>query len=250
MDDVARRNRAVWAGWAPEYREAGRRNWDEPEPRWGIWDVPERQLGVLGDVTGQDVLELGCGTAYWSSWLARRGTRVVGLDNSLDQLTSARELQRERGPVFPLVQADGARVPLRDATFDVVFNEYGAALWIDPERWIAEAARLLRPGGLLAFLTNHVLLQVCFPLEAEAAGTELVRDYFAPPRLEQLDGSIEFHLPHGEWIRLLRRHGFVVEDLIEVRPPAGASSGRWKFVSLEWARRWPSEEIWKARKAG
>ncbi len=209
MDDVARRNRAVWAGWAPEYREAGRRNWDEPEPRWGIWDVPERQLGVLGDVTGQDVLELGCGTAYWSSWLARRGTRVVGLDNSLDQLTSARELQRERGPVFPLVQADGARVPLRDATFDVVFNEYRAGLWVDPERWFC--------------------------------------DYFAPARLEQLDGSIEFHLPHGEWIRLLRRHGFVVEDLIEVQPPAGATTS-YPIVTPEWARPWPCEEIWKAVK--
>lgn len=250
MDDDARRNRAVWAGWAADFRADARRSWDAPEPHWGIWHVPERELGVLGDVAGKAVLELGCGTAYWSAWLARRGARVVGVDNSFDQLASARLLQRERGPVFPLVQADGARVPLRDASFDVVFNEYGAALWVEPARWIAEAARLLRPGGLLAFLTNGAVLQLCLPPDAEVAGTTLACDYFAPPRLALPDGSVEFHLPHGEWIRLLGRHGFVVEDLVEVRPPPGASSGRWRFVTLEWARRWPSEEIWKARRAG
>jgi len=248
--DDARRNRAVWNVWAEEYRVDGRRSWASHEPCWGIWHVPERELGVLGDVAGRDVLELGCGTAYQSAWLARRGARVVGLDNSPAQLASARLLQREIGPVFPLIHADAAAVPLRDASFDVVFNEYGAALWVDPERWVAEAARLLRPGGLLAFLSNAPLLQVCWPLQARAAGTTLVNDYFGMRRdVDPSDGSVYFHLPHGEWVRLLRRHGFTIEDLIEVRPAPDASSGRWQFVPLEWARRWPSEEIWKARKA-
>jgi len=121
---------------------------------------------------------------------------------------------------------------------------------VDPECMIAEASRLLRPGGLLAFLTNGAILQLCWPMEEERAGTTLVRDYFGMRRdSNPADGSVEFHLPHGEWIRLLRRHRFAIEDLIEVRPPEGATS-RWQFVSLEWARRWPCEEIWKARKIG
>jgi hypothetical protein len=49
------------------------------------------------------------------------------------------------------------------------------------------------------------------------------------------------------WIRLLRRSGFEVEDLVEVRPPAHATT-RHPFVTLDWARRWPCEEVWKARK--
>ena len=48
-------------------------------------------------------------------------------------------------------------------------------------------------------------------------------------------------------IRLLHRAGFEVEDLIEIQAPEGATT-RHAYVSPQWARRWPSEEIWKARK--
>jgi SAM-dependent methyltransferase len=248
--DDARVNRSVWDGLSAAYREPNRASWTSSEPRWGLWGVPERELAVLGDVAGKDVLELGCGGAYQSAWLARRGARPVGLDNSRGQLTNARDFQREFGIGFPLVLADGVAVPLRSARFDVVFNEYGAALWVDPERWLPEAARLLRPGGLLAFLTNGAILQVCFPLDAETVGTTLARDYFEMGRdVVPSDGAVEHHRTHGDWIRLLRGHGFVVENLIEVRAPADVSPNRFGFVSPEWARHWPSEEIWKARKS-
>jgi SAM-dependent methyltransferase len=247
--DDARVNRFVWDGLSATYREPNRASWASSEPRWGLWGVPERELAVLGDVAGKDVLELGCGGAYQSAWLSRRGARPVGVDNSRGQLANARAFQREFGIAFPLVLADGAAVPLRDARFDVVFNEYGAALWVDPERWVPEAARLLRPGGLLAFLTNGAILQVCFPLDAETVGTTLARDYFDMGRdVVPCHGEVEHHRTHGDWIRLLSRHGFVVEDLIEVRAPADAAPNRHGFVPPEWARRWPSEEIWKARK--
>jgi len=61
------------------------------------------------------------------------------------------------------------------------------------------------------------------------------------------DPGIEFHLGYGDWIRLLIANGFEIDDLVEVRPVAGAVS-RYPWVTAEWARRWPSEEIWKARK--
>ena len=60
---------------------------------------------------------------------------------------------------------------------------------------------------------------------------------------------MEFHLPYGEWIRLLCANGLLVEDLVEIQAPEGGDPGQWDFVTAEWARRWPSEEIWKARKA-
>ena len=104
MTDHVELNRTVWDRLSVEYAEGGRRGWSETELTWGIWGLPEREVRALPQVAGRDVVELGCGTAYWSAWLARRGARVVGLDNSSRQLATARELQREHGLVFPLMR--------------------------------------------------------------------------------------------------------------------------------------------------
>jgi SAM-dependent methyltransferase len=247
--DHVRRNRAAWDEESERYFEPGRRAWESDEPTWGIWNVPEHELHALPEVAGKDVLELGCGTAYWSAWLARRGARVVGLDNSCKQLASASCFQREFGLMFPLIHADAEAVPISGVRFDLILSEYGASIWCDPYRWIPEAARLLRPGGEILFLGNGTLLMLCTPPEGTRVEERLARDYFGMHRFEWPDaGSVEFHLPYGEWVRLFRRTGLTVEDLIEIRAPADASPGRFDFVSLEWARRWPSEQIWKVRR--
>jgi hypothetical protein len=115
--------------------------------------------------------------------------------------------------------------------------------------WVPEAARLLRPGGQLVFLTNSLLMALCMPPEEDVAATErLLRPAFGLYRVEWPENlSVEFHLSHGDWIRLLRRSGFEVEDLIEVRPAVEAISA-YPFVTFKWARQWPCEEVWKARK--
>ncbi len=248
LPDHVRRNREHWNRRAAYYVDPGRANWARPEPDWGIWDVPESMLGVLPDVAGQDTLELGCGTGYVSAWLARRGARPVGVDLSDAQLATARRFQREFGLTFPLVQASAEAVPLASERFDLAISEYGACLWADPYRWVPEAARLLRPGGRLVFLTNAFLLTLCLPDEDAAAGDRLLRDAFGMHRvIWSIGPEVEFHLSHGGWIRLLRGNGFELEDLIEVRPAADART-RYPFVSLAWARRWPCEEVWKARR--
>ena len=252
LPDHVRRNRDAWNRKAADYAEPGRANWSRAEPGWGIWDVPESALGVLPAVDGHDTIELGCGTGYVSAWLARRGARPVGLDISPEQLATARALQREFGLVFPLVQASAEAVPLADERFDLVISEYGACLWADPYRWVPEAAGLLRPGGHLVFLTNAFLLMLCLPDEESAPATDrLVRDAFGLHRMEWTGSrpKVTFHLPHGKWIELLRASGFEVEALIELRPAEDATS-RFPFVRLDWARRWPCEEIWRARRLG
>ena len=250
--DHAPRNRAAWDACASEYVRPGERAWSSQEPYWGVWEIPERELGVLPDVSGMDVVELGCGTAYWSAWLARRGARPVGVDISQRQLETARRLQRQHHVAFPLLHADAESLPLPDESFDLAISEYGAALWCDPAVWIPEAARVLRPGGLLVFLTVTPVFLLCVP-ERDDAPTDarLLRPYFGMRRFEWPDDDgVEFGVTYGEWIRVFRESGLAVEALCEPRPHEDADPGRFGFVTLEWARQWPHEAIWTARKAG
>jgi SAM-dependent methyltransferase len=256
LPEHVRLNRAKWDAYAADYVEAGERSWalGPGEERWGIFGVLEADLHLLpDDLAGLDAIELGCGTGYVSAWLARRGARVVGIDNSPKQLETATRLQREHGIDFPLLLGNAERVPFPDGSFDIAISEYGAALWADPYAWIPEAARLLRPGGRLVFLTNGLLAYLCVPdLEADGPADErLKRPLFGMHRTVWPDepDAVEFHLSHSDWIRLLRSSGFEVEDLVEIRPPDDAAT-RYPWMSVEWARRWPCEEAWKVRKRG
>lgn len=249
--DHVKRNRIAWDKLARDYAEPGRRAWSQVEPTWGIWEIPESEAQILPDVKGLDVIELGCGTAYVSAWLARRGARVVGIDNSLEQLKTARELQEKHNLFFPLIHGNAEQVPLPDSSFDLAISEYGAAIWCDPYRWIPEASRLLRSDGRLIFLGNGTILMLCSgDDENQPVGPQMVRDYFGMHRFEfpsDEDKSVEFHLGYGDWIRLLRKNGFEIEELKELRPKEGSTT-RYPFVKIDWARRWPSEEVWISRK--
>jgi SAM-dependent methyltransferase len=219
-DDLAR-NVEIWTRANADYTgSSARESWAQDDITWGIWGVPERDVGVLEDVDGLDVAELGCGTAYFSAWLKRRGARPVGVDPTPAQLETARAMQREFGLSFPLHQAAAEDVPRPDASFDLVVSEYGASIWADPDRWVAEAGRLLRPGGRLVFLRNSTLVILCAP-EDGPAEDRLLRPQFGMRRFQWPHGGIEYHLSHGDWIRLLRTSGFELLELVELQGPAG-----------------------------
>jgi SAM-dependent methyltransferase len=244
------RNRVHWDARARDYVEEGRRNWEAAEPMWGIFAVPEAEVGLLPDeLEGRDAIELGCGTGYVSAWLARRGARPVGIDNSKAQLATATSFQAEFGLGFPLLHGNAEEVPFPDRSFDLAISEYGASIWCDPYLWIPEAARLLRPGGELVFLVNSILSILCGHDDGNIpAGDELLRPLFGMHRIEWPDDdAVEFHLPQGKMIDLLRDCGLTVEELIEIRPPADAKT-RFSHIGLDWARRFPPEEVWRARK--
>ncbi len=174
--DYVARNRELWTKTNAEYT-------DDECPRCvgrgrdhvGCVRRARGRRRVLGDVDGLDVVELGCGTAYFSAWLAKRGGRPVGVDVTPAQLDTARRVMAETGIEFPLVEASAEDVPLPDASFDLVVSEYGASLWCDPERWVPEAARLLRPDGRLVFLTNSMLAILCVPDEPGYTTEQLLR---------------------------------------------------------------------------
>jgi SAM-dependent methyltransferase len=211
----------------------------------------ESEIGALGDVADKDVIELGCGTAYFGAWLAKRGARVTGVDVTPVQLETARRMQEEFDLRFPLVEASAEDVPLPDASFDLAISEYGASIWCNPDRWVAEAARLLRPGGRLVFLCNSVLSILCAPDEG-LVQERLMRSQFEFGRFEwpgEAEG-VNYHIAHGDWIRVLRSNGFEILALHERQAPAAIDDHEYyEFVPAEWARRWPAEEIWVARKA-
>jgi ubiquinone/menaquinone biosynthesis C-methylase UbiE len=173
----------------------------------------------------------------------------VGVDLSEEQLAHARRLQAEAGVSFPLVHASAEAVPLADAGFDIAFCDHGAFTFADPYRLVPEAARLLRDGGLLAFNMSTPFVDICWPAGSEEVTERLWLDYFGLHEVEtgEVD-HVEFNLPYGEWIRLFRRSGFVVEDLIELRPAEDAVSSYRSDVARAWARRWPMEHIWKVRR--
>jgi SAM-dependent methyltransferase len=247
--DYVAQNVAVWTKanadhTGPRARDA----WSQEDITWGVFEVPESDVNALGDVGGVDVVELGCGTAYFSAWLAKRGARPVGVDPTPAQLETAREMQREFGRAFPLVEAVAENVPLPDASFDVALSEYGASIWADPYRWIPEAARLLRPEGRLVFLRNATISMLCMDLKGVTE--RLQRPYRALRRIEWPDTKeVEFHLPIGELIDVLRASRFDVERLVELYAPESARTHEYyEYVTAEWAQKWPAEELWVARK--
>jgi SAM-dependent methyltransferase len=244
-----RRNRKFWEAASDGYQEEHRgqlNRWDRPV--WGVWGIPESRLRTLGDVRGLDVLEYGCGGGQWSIWFAKSRARPVGLDLSFRQLEHARRLMDEAGVRFPIVHGDAERTPFADESFDLVFCDHGAMTFADPDRTVPEASRLLRPGGRLVFNIASAFHSVCWDDAKNRVSERLLRDYFG--MRAWVEETVDFVLPYGEWIRLFREHDLEVEDLVELRPPTNARTTYPWYAPLEWARRFPGENIWKVRKRG
>ena len=249
LPEHARKNRAMWQATSDSYQERHAASLSGKNAMaWGLWRIPEEELRILGEVAGKDILELGCGAARWAIELTRLGARPVGLDLSSRQLEYARRFMAEAGVDFPLIEASAEDVPLPDASFDIVFCDWGAMTFCDPQRTVPEAARLLRPGGLFAFSTATPIQFLCLDVASDRLIDRLVNDYFGMRRLEW-ENEVNFQLPYSEWLRLFRTSGFLVEDLIETQPPEGFTSSYLDASETAWARRWPMENIWKLRKA-
>jgi SAM-dependent methyltransferase len=245
-------NREAWTKSNAEYTDASARDaWAQAEITWGKWSLPESEVGILPVLEGMDVVELGCGTAYFGAWLKRAGARrVVGVDVTPAQLETARRMNEEFGLGLEFLEENAERTSLPDASFDLAFSEYGASIWCDPELWIAEAARLLRPSGELIFMRGTTLVILCMPNEGNVT-EQLVRSQRGIYRLDWVDDDpgVEFHPSTSEMFALLRKNSFELVDFRELFAPEDAVDHEYyAFVSAEWAKRWPDEEIWRARK--
>ena len=244
MSKHVRHNRAFWDADADTYQAAHGEALARTPMAWGAYRAPEAKLGILGETAGRDVLELGCGAAQWSIALAEAGAHAVALDVSAQQLIHA----RSAGDALPVVQANGEELPFADETFDIVFCDHGATSFCEPSRILPEAARVLRDGGLLAFSATHPLLYLTWDDQRERQSRRLHLPYAQLGRMASTEGTIDWVLPAGDWIRCLRAAGFDVEDCIELCADVDADTTFTDFAPPKWARQWPAEWIWRARK--
>lgn len=244
-------NRRFWDADADAYQDVHGATLARTPLAWGVWRVPESELGALGEVAGRDVLELGCGAAQWSAALHHLGARTVALDVSGRQLAHAREHCAAAGAPVLLVQASAEHLPFAPASFDAVFCDHGAMSFCDPRETVPEVARVLRTGGVLAFCATDPLVYLTWDERRQEQGRRLRRDYDELGRMHLgSEGTVDWVLPPGEWVGLFRSHGFDVEGLWELRAPEGASTSYEDFVPYRWARRWPAEQVWRVRRRG
>ena len=245
-----RHNRAVWDRVSAWYDRRFAKVLGGPRAAaWGVFRVPESELQLLGSVRGKRVLEVGCGAARWSIELARRGARTTGIDLSTSQLAKARELTTKSGLRVPLVRGSVERLPFRDASFDIVFCDWGAMTFSDPARSVPECSRVLKRNGRFVFATASPLRYVTLDRRTDRQVARFLHPYFGAYRIDLgRNDAVEFNPPYGVWIDLFRRNGLRLDRLVETRARPGQASRYLSRSDAKWARSWPLEAIWKLTK--
>ncbi len=232
--DTVAANRRWWDADAEDYLAAHGDFLGQADFVWCPEGLRESDVGLLGELPGRRVLEVGCGSAPCARWLAVQGARVFGLDLSAAMLRHAVQAARETGISVPLVQADAARLPFDDSSFDLACSAFGAVPFVaDSAAVMREVARVLRPGGRWVFAVTHPLRWI-FPDDPGEAGLTVAQSYFDRTPYAEVDSAgkptyVEHHRTLGDRVREIVAAGFVLEDLVEPEWPAGLDRewGQW-----------------------
>lgn len=220
-EEAAAANARWWSGAAAEYLEEHGGFLGDCELRWCPEGLTEESAGLLGVVAGRRVLEVGCGAAQGSRWVARHGGDAVACDIADGMLAQAHLLGARTGVAVPLVCADARRLPFADSSFDIAFTAFGAIPFVpDPGLIHREVARVLRPGGRWVFSTTHPMRWV-FADDPDPAHLRVVRRYTdSPPYAEFVDGQLvyaEFQHTLAETVNGVLDSGLVLDEIREPR---------------------------------
>lgn len=217
--------RGWWDAQAADYQAEHGAFLGDSDFVWGPERLREADARLLGEVAGRRVLEVGCGAAQCSRWLASQGAQPVAFDLSAAQLAHAAALAARTGIVVPLVLADAQRLPFADASFDLACSAYGAVPFVaDSAGVMREIARVLRPGGRWVFSTTHPV-RWCFLDDPGPKGLVVESSYFDRRAYVEQDGAgrasyVEHHRTLGDRVREIVAAGLVVEDIVEPEWPA------------------------------
>lgn len=232
--DTVRANRSWWDGDADAYHAEHGEFLGRADLVWCPEHLREEDARLLGNVHGRLILEVGCGSAMCSRWLAEQGARPVGFDLSAGMLRHARAGAAATDVAVPLVQADAEHIPFRSGAFDLAFTAFGAIQFVaDSARLMAEVARVLRPGGRWVFATTHPI-RWSFPDDPGPGGLTATMPYWdRTPYVEYAAGGaptyVEHHRTFGDRVREVTAAGLVLVDVIEPEWPADNSAtwGGW-----------------------
>lgn len=238
----------IYLDWAParlqnpslkhvqERWDAGAEIWDAGYTKFG--DAYRRTIfnpalfPLIGNVKGKRVLDAGCGAGYMSRLLAERGARVTGVDLSAKFIEIAKQYEKKKPMGIQYLHADLARLSqLSDSSFDMIVSVYVLCDVRDYDKAIRELSRVLKPKGRFILLIEHP----CFNwntggwerVPADSQRTEdwlylKVDNYFKRGTQEcrwgKLPMLLTFYRPLSDYFHSLKKHGFVVRDLIEPRP--------------------------------
>ena len=223
-DETRAANRAWWDAEADDYHAEHGAFLGDAGFVWGPEGWTEDELDLLGAEAGMTVLEIGAGAAQCSRWLSRhRDVRVVASDLSRGMLRTAARIDAGSLSPVPLLQCDGTRLPLADASVDRVFTAYGVVPFVaDVGAVLAEAARVLRPGGRFVFSTSHPV-RWAFPDVPGPEGLTASSSYFdRTPYVESEAGVptyVEHHRTIGDLVRAVVGSGLHLVDLVEPEWP-------------------------------
>ncbi len=226
-EESRRANGPDWDRYADEYQATHGEFLGDAGFVWGPEGLTEAEAGVLGDLDGRDVLEVGSGAGQCSRWVCAQGGRAFGLDLSYRQLQHSRRIDEQSGIRVPAVLGTATALPFADDSFDVVFSSFGALQFVSEiDVAISETARVLRPGGRYAFSITHPTRWM-FPDDPDEPGLTASQSYWdRTPYVEVDDASgvvayVEHHRTLGDWVALLAGHGFTITDLLEPEWPEG-----------------------------
>ena len=225
-DEAERANRRDWDAEADSYQDEHGEFLRDAGFIWSPEGLDEAQVGLLGDVSGKRVLEIGCGAGQCSRWLSTQGAEVVGLDLSFRQLQHSRRIDGETSIDVPVVCATASAIPFPDASFDLGCSAFGALPFIvDIGSALREMARVVRPGGSLTFSVTHPV-RWTLPDDPTVRGLTVVRSYFDRSAYVELDdtGAVTYAEPHhtmGDWVAAIAGAGLVLEQLLEPEWPPG-----------------------------
>lgn len=215
-----------WDRYADEYQATHGEFLGDAGFVWGPEGLTEARAGILGALTGRDVLEIGSGAGQCSRWVRGQGGRSIGLDLSFRQLQHSRRLDDTTQTRVPSLLGTATALPFGQGSFDVVFSSFGALQFVSEiDVAIAEVARVLRTGGRFAFSITHPT-RWSFPDDPGQPGLTATQSYWERTPYVEVDDStgqvayVEHHRTLGDWVALLASAGFSLTHLLEPEWPA------------------------------